>query len=265
MNYANINEAYSLNTYEENINNYSNGTNNNNDNYIVDFTENNDTNNKINSIKLMNTYKKLNNNLNSNIELIESLENNKMVLFNFLSSIYNKHIENINIINNDLKNNNNNDNNNDIDNNINNDIDIDNNNDIDIDNNDNNISKLCDEFMMNYIENFNDLYCKWNNEIYIKKKKEIEKKIEDDQIQLNGLRKIFINTTNEIINVTKNNEKNIKNTCPICFENEINMVAIPCGHACCNLCVMKNVKYNNGKCLCCRNPLKDYIKLYIQL
>lgn len=246
MNYTSINEAYNLNNYDMNIDMNNEIDNNNaNDKYIIDLDDNNDNdndknNNKINSIKLLNTYKNLNNNLNTNIELIENLENNKMTLFNFLSSIYNKHTECIDIFKNDLYNNDNNS------------------------NNDNNPNKY-DEYMMNYIETFNDLYNKWNNEIYIKKKKEIEKKIEEDQIQLNGLRKIFITTTNEIINIDNNNEKNIKNTCPICFENEVNMVAIPCGHVCCNICIMKNLKYNNGKCLCCRNPLKDYIKIFIQI
>ena len=239
MNYSNINEAYNLSNYEDD----------NKDIYIIDLdeetdlnknlneNEKNNDNNKVNSTKLLNTYKNLNNTLNLNIELIEDLENNKMLLFNFISSIYNKHIEGVAILNKDLYN----------------------------EENDNAEFKECDEFMMNYIEKFNNLYSKWNKDIYIKKKKEIEKKIEEDQIQLNGLRKIFINTTNEIINNDKNNDKTIKNTCPICFENEINMVAIPCGHVCCNICIMKNGKYNNGKCLCCRNPLKDYIKLFIQL
>ena len=236
MNYANINEAYSLTNYD---------IDNNKDIYVINLDDNNDDNNddtndnddNINSIKLLNTYKKLNNNLNLNIELIETIENDKMILFNFLSYIYDKHIECISIINNDL--------NNDKDNQI--------------------SSKECDENIMNYIEKFNDLYTKWNNDIYIKKKEKLEKKIETDQIQLNALRKIFIDTTNEIINIDKNNEKIIKNICPICFENEVNMVAIPCGHVCCNICVMKNNKYNNNKCLCCRNSLKEYIKLFIQL
>ena len=239
MNYSSINEAYNLTNYNEDKSNIyvidldyeiNSDSNSNSENE----TDNNNNDNKINSIKLLNTYKKLNDCITINIELIENLENNKMLLFNFLSSICNKHTENINILQTDL-------------------ID------------DNNKLKECDELMMNYILKFNELYSKWNKEIYMKKKNKLEKRIEEDQIQLNGLRKIFINTTNEIMSEAKNNEKIIKNTCPICFENEINMVAIPCGHVCCNLCIFKNMKYNNGKCLCCRNPLKEYIKLFIQL
>jgi hypothetical protein len=178
-----------------------------------------------------------------------------MLLFNFLSSIYNKHDESISILNNDLYNKSN------LNINIKK-INDDNNDENNDDNNDNNKSNECSNLIINYIEKFNELYSVWNREIYIKSKNKLEKIIEEDQIQLNGLRKIFIDTTNEIIGIDK---KVNKNTCPICFDNEINMVAIPCGHVCCNLCVMKNIKFNNGKCLCCRNPLKEYIKLFIQL
>ena len=255
MNYANINEAFSFLNNNDNYSSNSSIGMNNHTNYIIDLDEydsdenkdNNDNNNslKINSVRLLNTYKNLNNSLNTNIKLVEDLENNKMLLFNFLSSIYNKHDESISILNNDLYNN------------PNMNIKIGDN-----DENNNNKSNECSNLIINYIEKFNELYSLWNREIYIKNKNKLEKLIEDDQIQLNGLRKIFIDTTNEIIGIDK---KVNKNTCPICFDNEINMVAIPCGHVCCNLCVMKNIKFNNGKCLCCRNPLKEYIKLFIQL
>ena len=143
MNYSNINEAYNLSNYEDD----------NKDIYIIDLdeetdlnknlneNEKNNDNNKVNSTKLLNTYKNLNNTLNLNIELIEDLENNKMLLFNFISSIYNKHIEGVAILNKDLYN----------------------------EENDNAEFKECDEFMMNYIEKFNNLYSKWNKDIYIKK------------------------------------------------------------------------------------------------
>ena len=147
MNYANINEAYNLANYDLDNNkdiytvnlDDNNNNNNNNNNLNDNINENkNDKNDNINTIKLLNTYKQLNNNLNSNIELIETIDNDKMILFNFLSYIYDKHIECLSILNNDLE---------------------------------GQIStKECDENIMNYIEKYNDLYTKWNNDIYIKKK-----------------------------------------------------------------------------------------------
>ena len=87
--------------------------------------------------------------------------------------------------------------------------------------------------------------------------------INDNELKLIAYRKLFIKTTNEIIN----NEKISKNMCPICFENEINMCAIPCGHTCCNECVLQAHNFNNNrkKCLNCRNNIKEYIKIYFSL
>ena len=73
---------------------------------------------------------------------------------------------------------------------------------------------------------------------------------------------LFIKTTNEIIN----NEKLNKKICPICFENETDMCAIPCGHTCCSACVIQSNNYNIlKKCLSCRNEIKQYIKIYFLL
>jgi hypothetical protein len=120
------------------------------------------------------------------------------------------------------------------------------------------------DHIIKYIELFKNYADKWVNEYYIINKNKLNDDIEKQEIKLLAYRNLFINTTKEIIPFEKSN----KNICPICFENEINMCAIPCGHTCCNECVMQSMKYHNTKitkCLNCRNTLKEYIKLFIQL
>jgi hypothetical protein len=120
------------------------------------------------------------------------------------------------------------------------------------------------DYIIKYIELFKKYADRWINEYYIINKNKLTENIEKQEIKLHAYRNLFINTTKEIIPL----EKISKNICPICFENEINMCAIPCGHTCCNECVMQSLKYNNSKltkCLNCRNTLKEYIKLFIQL
>ena len=120
------------------------------------------------------------------------------------------------------------------------------------------------DHIIKYIELFKNYADRWINEYYIINKNKLIEDIENQEIKLLAYRNLFINTTKHIIPL----EKVSKNICPICFENEINMCAIPCGHTCCNECVLQSIKYHNAKlvkCLNCRNTLKEYIKLYIQL
>jgi hypothetical protein len=110
-----------------------------------------------------------------------------------------------------------------------------------------------------YIKNFSD---KWLNNYYTKTKIKLETELQNNEKKLISFNNLFIKTTNEIINVEKMNKK----LCPICFENETDMCAIPCGHTCCNACVIQRNSYNNlRRCLSCRNEIKQYIKIYFLL
>jgi len=110
-----------------------------------------------------------------------------------------------------------------------------------------------------YIKNFSD---KWLNNYYTKTKTKLESELQINEKKLISFNNLFIKTTNEIINVEKMNKK----LCPICFENETDMCAIPCGHTCCNACVIQSNSYNNLKrCLSCLNEIKQYIKIYFLL
>jgi hypothetical protein len=109
------------------------------------------------------------------------------------------------------------------------------------------------------IKNFSD---KWLNNHYLINKTKLERDIEINEKKLLSFNNLFIKTTNEIIKTEKMNKK----LCPICFENETDMCAIPCGHTCCNTCVIQSNNYGNLKrCLSCRNEIKQYIKIYFLL
>jgi hypothetical protein len=226
MNYSSINEAY-----DQNINNDYN---------IIDDTlnlnfydDNNNNDNTIDANKLLRDYKNLNKLLNENKTLSINLDKKKEDIVNYKCNIFLNH-QNV-------------------------------------------MLQLCREtpemidtnemtdHIIKYIELFKIYADKWINEYYTTTRNKLTEDIEKQEIKLLAYRNLFINTTKEIIPL----EKTSKNTCPICFENEINMCAIPCGHTCCNECVMQSIKYHNNskitKCLNCRNTLKEYIKLFIQL
>ena len=116
--------------------------------------------------------------------------------------------------------------------------------------------------IINYIEYIKTFSDKWLNNHYLINKTKLEKDIEINEKKLISFNNLFIKTTNEIIKVEKMNKK----LCPICFENETDMCAIPCGHTCCNACVIQSNSYTNLKrCLSCRNEIKQYIKIYFLL
>ena len=243
MNYTSINEAYELNEnidtdyniIDDNLNYYNNNSSNNNNNNNDNNNDNNDKrnwNNTIDAKRLLKDYKNLNKVLNENKVFSIDLDKQKEDIINYKCNIFLKH-QNI-------------------------------------------MLQLCretpeiidtnemTEHIIKYIELFKIYADKWINEYYTIKKNKLIQDIDSQEIKLLAYRNLFINTTKEIIPL----EKTSKNICPICFENEINMCAIPCGHTCCNECLMQSLKYHNSrltKCLNCRNTLKEYIKLFIQL
>lgn len=241
MNYSSINEAYdqnidtdynildddllNLSFYDDNDNGNGNDNDNGNENKK-------DWKNSIDAKKLLRDYKNLNKILNENKNFSINLDKQKEDIINYKCNIYLKH-QNV-------------------------------------------MLQLCREtpdmidtsemndHIIKYIELFKNYADRWINEYYIINKNKLSDDIEKQESKLLAYRNLFINTTKEIIPL----EKSSKNICPICFENEINMCAIPCGHTCCNDCVMQSMKYHNTKitkCLNCRNTLKEYIKLFIQL
>ena len=116
--------------------------------------------------------------------------------------------------------------------------------------------------MISYIEKTKEISEKWENNYYKRIKTKLENDIEKEENEINIYNRLFIKTTKEIIKEEKTNKK----LCPICFDNEIDMCAYPCGHTCCNACVLQTIHYNNSKrCLSCRNEIKHYIKIFFLL
>jgi len=245
MNYTSINNAFDLNNNNygrwtnDVANDYDSETDNNDNNKIVNVSDNEIVNvsdvidKNIDVDKLLNDYNNTNNLLKLNITAINQLEIDKNEIFNYKSNIFSKH------------------------------------QDIMIklykkDNDDTTEINVINDYIIKYIDSIKIYIDKWHNNNYLIKKKNLEEIINKQEMQLTSYRKLFINTTTEIIKTEKIN----KNICPICFENEINMCAVPCGHTCCNDCIIQSIKYHNarvGKCLSCRNPINEYIKFYIQL
>jgi len=209
--------------------------------------EDNNSNNYIDAKNILKTYKELNLLLINYKNKYENLKIKKEIFFNYQNNILNNHLNIINICSN-IYNNIKNDNIEDSDDDINNDKYI-----INVSNS--------TEIFINYEKIIKQVYNDWFINSYKKKINKLENDIQNIELKINNFRKLFINIINEFIN---KEELINKKMCPICFDNEIDMCAIPCGHTCCNKCVIlsKTNYINLNKCLNCRNPIDTYIKLY---
>ena len=187
--------------------------------------------NEINANNLIKDYRKLNDTLNIKIIKLKELEKYKEETFNYKCNIYLNHQNAMIKLHRETA--------------------------------ENNEAVELNEYIIKYIELIKNYYDNWINEYYNPLKIKLQDEINDKELKLLAYRNLFIKTTNEIINTEKIN----KNICPICFENEINMCAIPCGHTCCNECVMQSYNFNNNlkKCMGCRNNIKEYIKIFFSL
>lgn len=114
----------------------------------------------------------------------------------------------------------------------------------------------------NYQKDIKDKYEKWIFNHFIVQNKILEDNIKNVENKIADFNNLFINIINNFIK-----DKEIsKNTCPICFENQIDICLNPCGHTLCNKCSVNNYYYyNNGNCFICRKPVKEYIKIYFSL
>ena len=94
------------------------------------------------------------------------------------------------------------------------------------------------------------------------KKRIYEKNEEFDKISLkfNCLRKIILAGIDEIVKPDDMQKK----MCPICFENEVNIAFVPCGHTYCKPCAdIDHGRYTNyAKCPQCRTQINAHVKLY---
>lgn len=118
------------------------------------------------------------------------------------------------------------------------------------------------KLFINYNDKIKATYNDWIGNIYEPKKTDLEKNIDITEDKIIHYRKLFHFLINNFISV---DEVKNKKMCPICFDNEIDMCAVPCGHTCCNKCVISSRtsrSINKNNCISCRNKINNYIKIY---
>jgi hypothetical protein len=123
------------------------------------------------------------------------------------------------------------------------------------------IRKATEEFI-DYEAKMKEIYNNWLKNYYNPTILKLNNNIDELELRICNFRKLFIMTVNEITNTTDILNKKL---CPICFTNEVDMCAYPCGHTCCNNCVLshRTTNYTNSKkCISCRNSIDTYIKIF---
>jgi hypothetical protein len=95
------------------------------------------------------------------------------------------------------------------------------------------------------------------NEELAKKVSAKNAELEKISEKLNSLRKVIMAGLDEIVKP----EDAQKKMCPICFENEVNTVLVPCGHTYCKGCSDID-RSRNAKCPQCRSVINARVKLF---
>lgn len=91
-----------------------------------------------------------------------------------------------------------------------------------------------------------------------KRREKLETELEGVNVKLNGIRKLVQLGIKDIIKP----EDIQKKMCPVCFEREVCMVMIPCGHTYCDECS----KYDyRAKCPQCRATINSRVKMYFSI
>lgn len=70
----------------------------------------------------------------------------------------------------------------------------------------------------------------------------------------------------KLVNQLEEKEKAEKNRgkCVFCFENDANMIALPCCHGgYCKWCIWKVIKESGNKCAFCKGIIQDMREIYM--
>ena len=92
-----------------------------------------------------------------------------------------------------------------------------------------------------------------------KEKIKVETEIDFMKMKLNSLRSLIVSGISEMVN---KDDANNKKLCPVCFDREVNMAMVPCGHTCCQGCSDYNT---TTKCMQCRSIIQRRIKLFFSV
>ena len=100
-------------------------------------------------------------------------------------------------------------------------------------------------------------HIKMRKEIILKRAA-LELQLDALSIKLNTIRNVIKTSIEEIVKPENINKK----MCPVCFDKEVCMVMIPCGHTYCDACS----KYDyRAKCPQCRATINSRVKMYFSL
>lgn len=107
-----------------------------------------------------------------------------------------------------------------------------------------------------FLQTINTVVNKKNHDLDLRRE-ELEKERDDLSRKLNALRKVITTGIHDLIKP----EDVQKKMCPVCFDKEVNMVYVPCGHTYCNGCAELD-RSRGAKCAQCRSPINARIKIF---
>jgi len=110
---------------------------------------------------------------------------------------------------------------------------------------------------MDLAEEYRNANIKIRREI-VNKRTSLEATLDDVSTKLNSIRKLVLTGVQELVKPEDVNKK----MCPVCFEREVCMVMVPCGHTYCDACS----KYDyRAKCPQCRQTINSRVKMYFSM
>lgn len=88
----------------------------------------------------------------------------------------------------------------------------------------------------------------------------LEGEIDDITRKLNALRSLIVTGVNEVVKPQDREKK----MCPVCFDNEVNMALVPCGHTYCKGCAETD-RSRYAKCPQCRAQINARVKIFFSI
>ena len=86
----------------------------------------------------------------------------------------------------------------------------------------------------------------------------LKKKIKESEETLLALNSAIQQAENKLIMLNNKLKKKDNLSCPICFENKINITLIPCGHCFCSNCIQ-----SSSNCYFCRKQIQSKHKIFL--
>lgn len=97
-------------------------------------------------------------------------------------------------------------------------------------------------------------------EVIKSKKASVEKELDNISRKLNAIRSLILTGVNEIVKA----EDVPKKMCPVCFDSEVSMALVPCGHTYCRACADMD-RSRSAKCPQCRSTINTRVKIFFSV